>query len=105
MNEEIQCKLGKISYDPENTEEDPAEQKIIEWDDRVKTIEWEDSDTLGRHQVKRINQSEPEPTHVLLEELPILSLFVIGVIDYAKAEVQSSISISPISSDLFFLTN
>ena len=39
--------------------------------------------------MKRINQSEPEPTHIILEELPILSLFVIGVIDYAKADLST----------------
>ena len=89
INEEIQCKLGKISYDPENPEEESTDQQIIDWDDRVKSIEWENQDTLGRHQVKRINQSEPEPTHIILEELPILSLFVIGVIDYAKADLST----------------
>lgn len=89
LNEEVQCKLVKIAYptsDEKTTGEEPCE-----WDDRVKTVKWVDIDVLGRQLKKKMYETEPEPTHTILEELQPLCLNVQGNIDYSKATISTEI--------------
>ena len=63
-------------------------RKAVDWDDRFKYVHWVDTEVEGERIVKKkVEDKLAEPKHEVIEELPPLSLDVIGTVDYAKAEL------------------
>jgi hypothetical protein len=66
IHEEVKCLISKISY----------QEDQLEWDDRVKTVQWVDSSHAGRNLKEKIYETEPEPPFTVVDELPSLSIIV-----------------------------
>ncbi|XP_056381388.1 hydrocephalus-inducing protein homolog isoform X2 [Hyla sarda] len=76
---QVKCKVSRISFPH------PLDQ-VADWDDRMRTVTWVDSGkgAAGKHSKKKVIETDPEPSHMVLdEEVREVELLISATVDYA----------------------
>ncbi|KAM4722980.1 hydrocephalus-inducing protein homolog [Rhinophrynus dorsalis] len=82
----VKCKVSRISFPlPRN--------HVADWDDQMRTVKWVDAGKSladQRPTKKKVIETDPEPTHVLLDEVSReLELLITAQVDHAQYQANS----------------